>query len=294
MKTSHLGSLRATVVVLSSVSALSFAQTLPGRGNIDGTAAIYQGDRLDANVKIDKVLEIQGQPPAGWVPKFEFQVGVKENLPPAPQGCRWQSPVYAPPSGTTTVHSGENGVVQVKNVLVCEDKFCAEAKNIDVDLGKAINWLRTPSGPPMALVSPPPVGWAKPGTPPTGQFASSGEWAGLNSNGSGPVGTYTAQIPFCLCGDPSTARTTIGDLRGDNQVKVAFEIGTTHAQTSDTYNFGPFRHDVNGGGSITGGSGPSNHALIATVTNNELVTGFSMKGTLSIRKGYLGSCKPIK
>ena len=75
MKTSHLRPLRATVLVLSSISMLSFAQTLPGLGNpvIVGGAAVYKGDPLDANVKIDKVLEIQGPPPLAGCQHFNFR-----------------------------------------------------------------------------------------------------------------------------------------------------------------------------------------------------------------------------
>ena len=285
---------RIHALILSSLSVLAYAQLLPGLGNpvIIDNAPHYKGDPLDANLKIDKVLVVQGKPPAGWTPKFEFQVNVRENLPPAPQGCKWQTPVYTPPTGTTNVASGQAGLVQVKNVLVCDDKFCADAKNITVDLGKAVNWLRTPNGPPMTLVNPPQVGWAKPGTPPSGQFSSSGEWVGLDSSGSTGPSTYSAQIPFCLCAEPSTARAIVDDLRGDNQAKVSFDSSAPFVQTIDQYNFGPFRHAVNGSNGISGGPIPSNHALSTTVTNAPSTpTAFSMRGPLSINKGYLGACK---
>lgn len=84
------------------------------------------------------------------------------------------------------------------------------------------------------------------------------------------------------------------DLRGDNQGKVVFDTSPLVAQTTAPYNFGPFRHDVNGNQPIPGGLTPTNHALIATVTNQAgTETGFSMKGMLSVRKGYLGACKTL-
>ena len=56
------------------------------------TAAVAQdaerGRPLVADVKINKQLQITGQPPAVFNPQFTFNVGVTENeLPKPPEGC---------------------------------------------------------------------------------------------------------------------------------------------------------------------------------------------------------------
>jgi hypothetical protein len=282
---------RIHALVVSSLSVLAYAQILPGLGNpvIIDSAAQYKGDPLDANVKIDKVLVIRGKPPVGWTPpKFDFQVNVRENLPPAPQGCKWQAPVYTPSTATTNVTSGQAGVVQVKNVLDCEDRWCAAAPaETKIDLTSP-TWLA--GNTPRPKVTTNVAGWATPTSTPK---STSGPWFGLNANGSGGSGTYTSEIPFCLC-PGSTATADVRGLRGDNQAKVVFDTSTLVAQTSDTYNFGPFRDGASGTNGITNGSSlAQNHALKVDVNNNGGETGYSMTGTLLLKKGYLGACKPL-
>ena len=302
MKTSHLRPLRATVLVLSSISMLSFAQTLPGLGNpvIVGGAAVYKGDPLDANVKIDKVLEIQGPPPAGWVPTFQFQVGVKEVLPPAPQGCQWKPVTYNPPSGNTSVASGQNATVQVKNVLVCEDEFCAHAKPLSINLGLAASWYKPGSNASihMTHVTSPPAAWATKAGPGSLPFAALGEWVGTNSSGAPSGGNASAEIPFCLCGN-STARADVKGLKADNHAVLRFDLPTgpivVETTPQDPSSFLPSKSHINGLGSVPNSTTvPTTHTLHANVANISKWTGFSMGGTLSINKGYLGACKLIK
>lgn len=281
-------------LVLSSLSAFAYAQTIPSVGNpvIIDSAPHYKGDPLDANVKIDKVLVIQGKPPAGWTPKFEFQVNVRENLPPAPQGCKWQAPVYTPSTGTTNVASGQVGVVQVKNVLVCEDKWCADAKPLSVNLGQAANWKIPGTNTPRATVAPV-VGWA---TPTSAPEKALGQWAGLSASGASGSPAYDSEIRFCLCGN-SKADARIDHLRGDNHAEVYFDntatmVGTTAVVGQDPKSFSPYRTGVNGYNTLANtSSSPSTHTLVTRVTDQGGSTGFTMNGFLNVNKGYLGACK---
>lgn len=295
MKSSHRRHARTTALVLSTMSMLSFAQILPGLGNpvfVDG-ATVYKGDPLDANVKIDKVLEIQGQPPAGWVPKFDFQVGVREVLPQAPERCQWKPVTYNPPSGNTSVASGQNTTVQVKNVLVCEDKFCAEAKPLNINLGVATSWYKPGSYPTaMTHVTSPPGAWAKQTGTGSTPFAALGEWVSINSSGAPSGGNASAEIPFCLCGN-STARADVKGLKADNHADLRFDSNTPFLTTAipgqDPSSFLASKPYISGPSTVI--TTPTTHTLHANVSNISSWTGFSMAGTLSISKGYLGACK---
>ncbi|NJS37117.1 MAG: hypothetical protein HC765_13055 [Brachymonas sp.] len=195
-----------TIAVLSAISMSAFAQ---GRD----TEVRPNRDNLDARVNIDKVFTTQGDVPKDFNPRFSFDVKVtEEKLPPAPPGCKWETPKYEPANGQVNVNSGTAGKVTVINHLVCPavDQACKDAKSLNVNLKGASQWLI--AGQPPVPVSPVPSIFFP--------NSSNIEWvqkSGSTANSS----TYEGKIEFCLCPN-SRAQATVADYRSDDVGKLSF------------------------------------------------------------------------
>lgn len=275
---------RIHALILSSLSVLAYAQLLPGLGNpvIIDNVPHYKGDPLDANLKIDKVLVVQGKPPAGWTPKFEFQVNVRENLPPAPQGCKWQTPVYTPPTGTTNVASGQAGVVQVKNVLVCWP--ACEGTKLSADLKGVSKWLISGAAP--APVTPVPSIFV-PNGPNTEWVQKQGAVANMSN--------YKGAIDFCLCPD-QRAKANVNNYRSDDVGKLSFSYNSSPAllqagsQWASGANAGPAGSGVLT--TVNNTNAPMTVSLVSSLDQGTGPHGWTMTGQLEVDKGYWSACKP--
>lgn len=244
------------------------------------TAAMAQNEErvrpLQADVKINKQLQITGQLPPGYTPpQFTFEVKVTENtLPPAPEGCKWEAPAYQPPGGNTTATTGGAAQVTVVNRLVCPPPppiACQKAGAVNVSLLGAAPW-NNPGN--FANVSPLIPGWSTSGTV---------KWVGQNTSGSqSGAAQYPADITFCLC-EGAKAMADVKDYIADNSASIGFDSGTFLAAAPHP----AFSGGTSGSGSV---SGTGTHKLRNTVTNNGGPTGWTMNGTLAISKGYLGAC----
>ena len=248
------------------------------------TAAVAQDAErirpLVADVKINKQLQIEGQPPAGYNPQFTFNVNVTENeLPKPPEGCRWEKPTYQPPGGNTTATTGGAAQVTVTNHLVCRARTkCDDAQSLSVPLAGVSQW-KNPSGPPFvnAYMN----AWI-----PNGGNVS---WVGFNANGNaGPSLEYDAQIKFCAC-PKAEVRADVQNYRADDWATL-----TMTQSTSSSISAGTFPTSGTGAsGSLlsTNGANPTNYLLNNHIRNAGGPTGWTITGILSVNKGYLGACE---
>ncbi len=284
MKTSQPRHLKASALVLASLSALAVAQPVP--------------TIPPAKVHIDKV--IVGTLPHGYTPTFSYDVKVTELLPPAPPNCAWNPPAYSPTNSTVAVNSGgQPGTVVVKNLLVChQSQACAAVPPSlpPIKLSLAASWLTAPVTPypspatRVHVTAGPPM-WASGSIEP-------GEWVGITANGSGPFVTYDTEIPFCLCNGGS-AYAKVYNYRSDNEGELFFDTPPSFlvpATGSTSY--------LSSGSGSSGSPAPvsslGQHRLISRVRNSQTPpsnsysnrTGFAMQGDLIIKQGYLGVCKP--
>ena len=251
------------------------------------TAAVAQDAErirpLSADVKINKQLQITGQPPAGYNPQFTFNVNVTENeLPKPPEGCRWEKPTYQPPGGNTAVTTGGAAQVTVINHLICRPRSkCDDAKALKIDLKGPSAW--TPiNGPQMSVATPYP-GWV----PNSGVVS----WVGQTPNGAGLNGgagrKWSGDINFCLCSGNATA--TIDNYRADNSAWLKFDNSGLINAGQDS-----FKSATGASGSISVSSVLGTHLLSNQVTNDGGPSGWTMNGFLTIDKGYLGACEAPK
>ncbi len=295
MKTSQKRHIKASVLVLSSLSALAVAQSIP-----------------PANVVVQKDLAVQGPVPANWSPTMTYQIDVKENLPTPPQGCTWKTPVYSPANGSGTVLSGDVLNVKVINELDCNPNLC---KPTTLKLGPASIWKVPPADTtPRATINYNSVGvsslWATPdqsvapNTSVTQWTSSNGgpfnnEWVGRDAAAYADGTPWTSEIPFCMCPN-SKATATAASLRADNSATLYFDTLTLPNTVADATPPLATSWYGNAGksGSKTISTVPtSTHKLVMAVgdiaANNAtgVVTGFTVQGTLELSNGYIGACK---
>ena len=237
---------------------------------------------LSADVKINKQLQITGQPQAGYNPQFNFNVNVTENeLPRPPEGCRWEKPTYQPPGGNTAVTTGGAAQVTVINHLVCAppDK-CQQARELSTSLTGVSRWVRTsPSGP---LYSWPSNTYA--GTP-------GANWVGVTPSISttAPAGDFKTEIQFCLCSG-GTAKADVNTYRADNSAKLSFD-GTGTTVTAPQNSFNSASPAGSGALSLPAASVNQTHSLVNVLHNDGGPTAWNMFGTLAVSKGYWGACE---
>ena len=251
------------------------------------TAAVAQDAErirpLVADVKINKQLQIEGQPPAGYNPQFSFNVTVTENeLPKPPEGCRWEKPTYQPANGNTTAVTG-NGVtgvpaqVTVINHLVCARPCPGKALTIPLD-GLSV-WTGAP------FVNATNSAWI----PNSGTI----KWVGLSANGNAPPNaSYTAQIRFCSC-PHSEVGVQVTNYRVDDKGSISL-IGPptiTGSPINASNNFRTNDLPVAGVISALTGINQGSYVLKNQVTNGILVSGWTMGGSIRLQKGYLGACQ---
>ena len=235
---------------------------------------------LSADVKINKQLQITGQPPAGYNPQFTFNVNVTENeLPKPPEGCRWEKPTYQPPGGNTTATTGGAAQVTVINHLVCRPRTkCDDAQSLSVSLAGLSQWTN-PSGP--AFVNAYKNAWV-----PNGGNVS---WVGFNANGSaGPSLEYDAQIKFCAC-PKAEVRANVQNYRADDRATLSMTPSSSAPIQAGTF-------PTSGAGAIgsllsINGPNPTNYLLNNHIKNAGGPTGWTMTGMLTVNKGYLGACQ---
>ena len=237
---------------------------------------------LHADVKINKIVKVTGQLPAGYNPQFTFNVSVTENeLPKPPEGCRWDKPTYQPAGGNTTATTGGAGQVTVTNYLVCPtpppDK-CDQARDINVDLTGISRWVRTnPSGPLY--------GW------PTATYSGTpgANWVGVTPSIStaSPTGDIRSEIPFCLC-KGGEAKASVNTYRADNSARLTFDgVGTAVVAPQNSFNSG----SGPGGNGTISTAAPGTHALVNVLRNDGGPAAWNMFGTLTVSKGYWGACE---
>ena len=251
------------------------------------TAAVAQDAErprpLVADVKINKQLQIEGQPPAGYNPQFSFNVNVTENeLPKPPEGCRWEKPTYQPPGGNTTATTGGAAQVTVTNHLVCAPP--CPGKELSIPLDGLSQWTKSGGGS-FANVTSTNSAWI-----PNGGVT---KWVGLSANGNAPSNaSYTAQIPFCSC-PLSKVDVQVTSYRVDDKGLISL-IGPpaiSGAPIPASNNFRVTNAAVGGGFSTVTGSTPGSYVLNNQVTNGIVVSGWTMGGSIRLQKGYLGACK---
>lgn len=295
MKTSQHRHLKASVLVLSSLSALATAQQVPGSAQVVPAQQNIQATPLGADVKVPKKLNVIGPYPQQWqVPKFTYQINVKENqpLPKPPPGCEWKAPVYSPANGSGTVLSGDVIDVKVTNELVCGpvDPYCAATQvRTTLTLGPASIW-KDAAGAPRATIASAVGGWA---------YAQPGaDWVGQNTNPASTGVPWNSEIPFCMC-PGSTAKADVNNFRVDNSGKLYFDApfpatNVVIVAPASPPSFSPGPNALSGSQSITATmvSPHSQHKLVmATEDIGAQYSGFTMLGTLVLSKGYFGKCK---